>query len=86
MLRGELEAAASRQAAATATWVHCNSPVDAAVLTLGRIGWYFRSERCLITDVGDVLDMALMGLRELGLEASLGARRASDRHEMRKLA
>ncbi|CAK0801439.1 unnamed protein product, partial [Prorocentrum cordatum] len=86
MLRGELEAAASRQAAATAPWVHCNSPVDAAVLTLGRIGWYFRSERCLITDVGDVLDLTLLGPRELGIEAGLGARRASDRHEMQKLA
>ncbi|CAK0798446.1 unnamed protein product, partial [Prorocentrum cordatum] len=86
MLRAELEAAASRQAAATAPWVHCSSPVDAAVLTLGRIGWYFRSERCLITDVGDELDLTLLGPRELGIEAGLGARRASDRHEMLKLA
>ncbi|CAK0789090.1 unnamed protein product, partial [Prorocentrum cordatum] len=86
MLRGELEAAASRQAAATAPWVHCNSPVDAAVLTLGRIGWHFRSERCLITDVGGVLDLTLLGPRELGIEAGLGARRASNRREMQKLA
>ncbi|CAK0870029.1 unnamed protein product [Prorocentrum cordatum] len=86
ILRGALEAAASRQASAAVPWVHRNFPVDAVVLALGRIGWYFRSVRCLITDVGDVLDLTLMGLRELGLEASLGARRASDRHEMRKLA
>ncbi|CAK0803810.1 unnamed protein product, partial [Prorocentrum cordatum] len=86
MLRAELEAAASRHATATAPWVHCSSPIDAAVLTLGRIGWYFRSERCLITDVGDELDLTLLGPRELGIEAGLGARRASDRHEMLKLA
>ncbi|CAK0825269.1 unnamed protein product [Prorocentrum cordatum] len=83
MLRGAPEAAAPPQASAAQPWAHRDFPVDAAVLTLGSIGWHFRSEQCLITDVRD---MTLMGLRELGPEASLGARRASGRHEMRKLA
>ncbi|CAK0836701.1 unnamed protein product, partial [Prorocentrum cordatum] len=86
LLRGALEAAASRQASAAATWVHCSFPVDAAAFALGRIGWYFRPERCLITDAVDVLDLALVGPREPGVEASRGARLASDRHEMRTLA
>ncbi|CAK0869179.1 unnamed protein product [Prorocentrum cordatum] len=85
MARG-LEAAAARHAAADTLWKHCASPIDAAVLTLARIGWHFKSERFLVTDLGDELDLLLLGPRELGLEAGLGARRASDRHEMRKLS
>ncbi|CAK0901715.1 unnamed protein product, partial [Prorocentrum cordatum] len=85
MARG-LEAAVARHAAADTPWKHCASPIDAAVLTLARIGWHFKSERYLVTDLGDELDLLLLGPRELGLEASLGARRASDRREMRKLS
>ena len=81
-----LEAASARHATAVSPWVHCSSPVDAAVLTMARIGWRFESERVLVTDLGDELDLTLLGPRELGVEAGLGARRASDRHEMRRLA
>ncbi|CAK0854014.1 unnamed protein product [Prorocentrum cordatum] len=61
-------------------------PIDAVALTLARIGWHFQPERCLVTDLGDELDLMLLGPRELGLEAGLGARRASDRREMRQLS
>ncbi|CAK0871326.1 unnamed protein product [Prorocentrum cordatum] len=83
ILRGALEATAPRQASAAEPWAHRDFPVDAAVLTLGSFGWHFRSERGLITDVRD---MALTGRRELGPEASLGARCASGWLELRKLA
>eukprot|EP00959_Pyramimonas_sp_CCMP1952_P049830 1041458-Pyramimonas_sp.AAC.1 len=60
MARG-LEAAAARHAAADTLWKHCASPIDAAVLTLARIGWHFKSERFLVTDLGDELDLLLLG-------------------------
>ncbi|CAK0861013.1 unnamed protein product, partial [Prorocentrum cordatum] len=85
MARG-LEAAATRRASADTPWKHCASPIDAVVLTLARIGWHFKSELCLVTDLGEKLDLTLLGPRELGFEAGRGARRASDRHEMRKLS
>ncbi|CAK0875090.1 unnamed protein product [Prorocentrum cordatum] len=86
MLGRGLEAAAARRAEAASPWVHCASPVDAAVFTWTGTEWHFESERCLVTGLEDKLDLALLGPRGLGIEAGLGARRASDRHEMRKLA
>ncbi|CAK0864233.1 unnamed protein product, partial [Prorocentrum cordatum] len=80
------ETAAARHAAVVNPWVHCASHVDAAALTMSRIGWHFESERSFVTDQRNKLDLALLGPGELGDEAGLGARRASDRHELAKLA
>ncbi|CAK0826411.1 unnamed protein product, partial [Prorocentrum cordatum] len=85
MERG-LEAAATRHARADTPWKHCASPFDAVVLTCARIGWHFKSERCMVTDLGDELDLMHLGPRELGSEAGLGAQRAPVRREMRKLS
>ncbi|CAK0795989.1 unnamed protein product [Prorocentrum cordatum] len=85
MERG-LEAAATSHARADTPWKHCASPFDAVVLTRARIDWHFKPERCMVTDIGDELGLVHLGSRELDLEAGLGARRASLRHEMRKLS
>ncbi|CAK0806048.1 unnamed protein product [Prorocentrum cordatum] len=85
MMERGLEAAATRRARADTPWKHCASPFDAVVLTRARIDWHFKPERCMVTDLGDELDLMHLGSRELGLEAGLGARRASVRRETRKL-
>ncbi|CAK0826889.1 unnamed protein product, partial [Prorocentrum cordatum] len=81
-----LEAAATRHARADAPWKHYASPLDAEMLTRARIDWHFKSERCMVTDPGDELDLMHLGPQGLGLEAGPGARSASFRHDARKLS
>ena len=85
MTRG-LQEAAKRHAAAT------GRPIGELRLAhrrggphLQRIGWTFRAWRHLAPDQVDVLDLPLLGPKELGFEAALGARRASDRAELSRL-
>ncbi|CAK0855879.1 unnamed protein product [Prorocentrum cordatum] len=56
-----LEAAATRHASAGTPWEHCASSFEAAVPTRARIGWIFQSERCMVTSLGDVLDLIHLG-------------------------
>ncbi|CAK0807698.1 unnamed protein product, partial [Prorocentrum cordatum] len=86
MMRAGLEAADSRHQQSASPWVACRSPIDAAVLSMKRIGRHFVSERQLVTDQGDVLNLLDLGPRDLGQEAAFGARRASDRSELQRLA
>ncbi|CAK0788167.1 unnamed protein product [Prorocentrum cordatum] len=65
--------------------VHCRSPVDALILTLGRIGWGVRGTD-LVADFGGVLGLTSLGPKDLMTEAEKGARRASDRRELGRLA
>ncbi|CAK0874038.1 unnamed protein product, partial [Prorocentrum cordatum] len=84
MVARGLEEAATRGASA-ATWKRRASPIDAVAWTLAQIDWHSKSERCLVADRGDELDPMLLELRE-DTDAGLGARQASDRHEMQKLS
>ncbi|CAK0832539.1 unnamed protein product, partial [Prorocentrum cordatum] len=77
---------AARHATIDGPWRRCASPFDAEMLTRARIGWHFKSERRMIADIGDELDLRHLGPQELGWEAGPGARSASFRHETRMLS
>ncbi|CAK0865821.1 unnamed protein product, partial [Prorocentrum cordatum] len=85
MFESAVQEAERRHAGAAAPWAHCRTPVDALALSLTRVGWRLVQGTCLATDDGHILDLRMMGPRELGLLAAAGARRASDRSELARL-
>ncbi|CAK0852813.1 unnamed protein product [Prorocentrum cordatum] len=85
MFEAAVQEAERRHAGAAAPWAHCRTPVDALALSLTRVGWRLVQGTCLATDDGHILDLRMMGPRELGLLAAAGARRASDRSELARL-
>ncbi|CAK0858476.1 unnamed protein product [Prorocentrum cordatum] len=85
MFETAVQEAEQRHAGAAAPWAHCRTPVDALALSLTRVGWRLVQGTCLATDDGHILDLRMMGPRELGLLAAAGARRASDRSELARL-
>ncbi|CAK0815915.1 unnamed protein product, partial [Prorocentrum cordatum] len=85
MFETALQEAERRHAGAAAPWAHCRTPVDALALSLTRVGWRLVQGTRLATDDGHILDLRMMGPRELGLLAAAGARRASDRSELARL-
>ncbi|CAK0790894.1 unnamed protein product [Prorocentrum cordatum] len=86
MFETALQEAERRHAGAAAPWAHCRTPVDALALSLTRVGWRLVQGTRLATDDGHILDLRMMGPRELGLLAAAGARRASDRSELARLS
>eukprot|EP00959_Pyramimonas_sp_CCMP1952_P169526 3541441-Pyramimonas_sp.AAC.1 len=78
MFESAVQEAVQRHAGAAAPWAHCRTPVDALALSLTRVGWRLVQGTRLATDDGHLLDLRMMGPRELGLLAAAGARRASD--------
>ncbi|CAK0836444.1 unnamed protein product, partial [Prorocentrum cordatum] len=86
MFESALQEAVQRHAGAAAPWVHCRTPVDALALSLSRVGWRLVPGARLATDDGHLLDLRMLGPRELGLLAAAGARRASDKSELARLS
>ncbi|CAK0828696.1 unnamed protein product, partial [Prorocentrum cordatum] len=82
MFESAVQEAVQRHAGAAAPWVHCRTPVDALALSLSRVGWRLVLGARLATDDGHLLDLRMLGPRELGLLAAAGARRASDKSEL----
>ncbi|CAK0867581.1 unnamed protein product, partial [Prorocentrum cordatum] len=85
MFESAVQEAVQRHAGAAAPWVHCRTPVDALALSLSRVGWRLVHGARLATDDGHLLDLRMLGPRELGLLAAAGARRASDKSELARL-
>ncbi|CAK0891345.1 unnamed protein product, partial [Prorocentrum cordatum] len=85
MFESAVQEAMQRHAGAAAPWAHCRTPVDALALSLSRVGWKLVQGARLATDDGHLLDLRMLGPRELGLLAAAGARRASDKSELARL-